>query len=127
MSKEEKYEIIEPNKNFLNKLINRWDEIGFYLYAPQLATTRSIILTKAMTAFLNRLPNGERNNALKEVYEALVENRVGQGVNPFTQRKEKYFSDYQEVYGIINDYLGQTYFKDFRVAQPKHHGGKLEV
>lgn len=117
-------EIIEPDKKFQGKLIDRWDEVGTFLYASPLTISPNITVRKAMMSFINRLPNRERHTVLKEIYDALNEGRVGKKTPLFSANRGKYYESYMEVYGLVGDYLGETYFKSYRVATPKYKGDK---
>lgn len=118
-----KYEIIEPDKHFLIKLTDRWYDIGGYLYANTMHVSPTNTVRKAIMTFISGLPNKEKATIFKDVYEVLEKNMVGKK-EMFNTSKTKYFKDYIEVYGFITDYLGETYFKSYRVATPKYKGTK---
>jgi hypothetical protein len=123
MSKnKEEIEIIDPEQHFLHTLIRRWDEIGALLYNPRIV--QNVTTRKAMMAFISRLPNNERETVFKKAYRALDIISVGTGGSPL---RSFYAKNYIEIYGEISKYLGETYFRNFRMAKPKHRSGKLEV
>jgi len=131
----EKYKdltIIDPEQHFRHVLINRWDEIGGYLYNPRIS--QCVTVRKAMLAFISRLPNNEKETTLKDVYDSLNSDIVSdrkkhEKLAAFYRYKQKktpkFYKDYIEVYGEISKYLGETYFKDYRVAKPTHKKGTI--
>ena len=117
-------EIIEPDKKFQGKLIDRWDDIGVMLYTR---VSEVITVRKAMMSFISRLPNKERSTTLKEVYDALKEGRVDCGSSVIHTNDKKDFESYMQIHGIVSDYLGETYFKNYRVARPQEGDQLLEL
>jgi len=123
---EHQQQIIEPDKNFQLILQKRWDILGWKVDQSTVVVSGPE-KRKSFMSFICRLPNNERNTVFKDLYKALDNNHIGIS-NTFGFVKEKIYKDYMEVYGEISDYLGETYFKNYRVATPKYGAkGHLEL
>ena len=114
----EQQEIIEPDKHFQLILQKRWDILGWKVEQSSTMVSGPE-KRKSFMSFICRLPNNERNTIFKDMYKSLDENLIGV-TNTFGFVKGKIYRDYMEVYGEISDYLGETYFKNYRIATPKY-------
>ena len=122
----EQQEIIEPDKHFQLILQKRWDILGWKVEQSSTMVSGPE-KRKSFMSFICRLPNNERNTIFKDMYKSLDENLIGV-TNTFGFVKGKIYKDYMEVYGEISDYLGETYFKNYRIARPMYgKKGHLKV
>lgn len=122
-------DMVEPEKHFLNKLIVRWDQLGWKLEHNIISGVSLPAKYRAIANFIARLPNGESTGDLKDIYEGAKKgNLIPTKAAMFAgQSNKKTYNDLSEVYAEITLYCASKYFRNFSFVKPKFGTDHLGV